>query len=105
MVKSGNRGYKKGVCFTAYKWTKKTADISQRYRWFPGQITIEERGQKFHTDEVSLGSASDWLKQIPHAARAIGSSSQLWVVIRHQTSFHVEISGGVAKCWLLSQAI
>ena len=53
-----------------------------------------------------LGRASDWLKQISHAARPIRSSTQIWVVTRHQygisalvsqTSFRRETSGGVAK--------
>ena len=60
-----------------------------------------------------LGSASDWLNQISHAARPIKSTTQIWVVTRHQygisalvsqTSFGGETSGSVAKCWLFSQA-
>ena len=60
-----------------------------------------------------LGSASDWLNQISHAARPIRSTAQIWVVTRHQygisvlvsqTSFRGETSGGVAKCRLFSQA-
>ena len=31
-----------------------------------------------------LGSASDWLNQIPHAARPIRSTPQIWVVRCHQ---------------------
>ena len=31
-----------------------------------------------------LGSASDWLNQISHAARPIRSTAQLWIVTRHQ---------------------
>ena len=61
-----------------------------------------------------LGSASDWLNQISHAARPIRSTTQIWVVTRHQygisalvsqTSFGGETSGSVAKCGLFSQAI
>ena len=60
-----------------------------------------------------LGSASDWLKQISHAGRPIRSTTQIWVVTRHQygisalvsqTSFRGETAGGVAKCRLFSQA-
>ena len=60
-----------------------------------------------------LGSASDWLKQISHAARPIRSITQIWVVTRHQygisalvsqTSFRRETVVGVAKCRLFSQA-
>ena len=61
-----------------------------------------------------LDNASDWLKQISHAAQPIRSITQIWVVMRHQygisalvfqTSFHWETSGGVAKCLLFSQAM
>ena len=57
-----------------------------------------------------LGRASDWLKQISHAARPIRSTTQNWIVTRHQyrisalisqTSFGGETSDGVAKCGLL----
>ena len=60
-----------------------------------------------------LGSASDWLNQISHAARPIRSTTQIWVVTRHQygisalvsqTSFRGETSGGVVICRLFSQA-
>ena len=61
-----------------------------------------------------LGSTSDWLKQISLVARPIGSTTQIWIVTRHQyeisalvpqtSSCAGEISGGVAKCGLFSQA-
>ena len=53
-----------------------------------------------------LGSASDWLRQISHAAWPIRSTIEIWVVPRHQygistlvsqTSFRGETNGGVAK--------
>ena len=59
-----------------------------------------------------LGSACDCLNQISHAAQPIRSSTQIWVVMRHQygisalvsqTLFHGETSGGVAQCRLFSQ--
>ena len=39
-----------------------------------------------------LGSASDWLNQISHAARPIRSTTQIWVVTRHQYGISVLIS-------------
>ena len=69
-------------------------------------VLREKRAQKFHT-------ASDWLNQIPHAARPIRSTTQIWVMTRHQcgisalvcqTSFEGKTSGNVAKCRLFSQA-
>ena len=61
-----------------------------------------------------LRSASYWLNQISYAARPIRSTTQIWVVTRYQygisalvseMSFVGETSGGIAKCWLFSQAI
>ena len=49
-----------------------------------------------------LGSASDWLNKISHAARPIRSTSQMWLETRHQygiwalvpqTSFRGETAG------------
>ena len=60
-----------------------------------------------------LGSASDCLNQISHAARPMRSTTHIWVVTRHQygisalvsqTSFGGETTGSVAKCRLFSQA-
>ena len=60
-----------------------------------------------------LGSASEWLNQISHAARPIKSTTQIWAETRHQhaisayvsqTSFGGETSGSVIKCRLFSQA-
>ena len=54
-----------------------------------------------------LVSASDWLNQSSQAARPIRSTTQTWVVTRHQygnsalvseTSFGGETSDSVAKC-------
>ena len=39
-----------------------------------------------------LGSASEWLKQISHAARPIRSSTQLWVVTRLQYGISALVS-------------
>ena len=61
------------------------------------------------------GSASDWLKQISHAAGPIRSTTQIWVVIHHQneistlvsqTSFHGEnqmtaVFSGYVRCYQL----
>ena len=56
-----------------------------------------------------LVGASDWLKQIYHAARPIRSTTLIWIVTHHQygvsaivsqTSFRGETSDGVAKCRL-----
>ena len=66
------------------------------------------------------GSASDWLKQISHAAGPIRSTTQIWVVIHHQygvstlvslMSFHGEnqmtavFSGHVRWCQLCTRQL
>jgi len=60
-----------------------------------------------------LGSATDWLKKISHAARPTRRTTRIWVVMHHQcgisalvsqTPFRRETSGGVAKCRLFPQA-
>ena len=64
-------------------------------------------------DYSDLGSASDWLNQIPHGARPIRSTTQIWVVTCRQngisalvskTLYGGETSGSVAKSQLFSQA-
>ena len=39
-----------------------------------------------------LGSASDWLNQISQAARPIRSTTQFWVVTRHQYGISALVS-------------
>ena len=78
-------------------------------------MTSEKQAQKFHTDDASLprkGSASDWLCRIGNLILSIRSTTQIWVVTRHQygisalisqMSFGGETSGSIAKCRLFSQ--
>ena len=60
-----------------------------------------------------LGSASEWSCRVGNLIQPIRSTTQIWVVTRHQygisalvsqTLFGGETSGSVAKCWLFSQA-
>ena len=62
----------------------------------------------------NLDSASDWSCRVGNLIQPIRSTTQIWVVTRHQygisalvsrMSFGGETSGSVAKCWLFSQAI
>ena len=59
-----------------------------------------------------LGSASDWSCRVGNLIQPIWSTTQIWVVTRHQdrisalvsqTSFGGETSGGLAKCRMFSQ--
>ena len=61
-----------------------------------------------------LGRASDWSCCVWNSIQQIRSTTEIWVVTRHQygisalvsqTSFGGETSGSVAKCRLFSQAI
>ena len=63
---------------------------------------------------LDLGSDSDWSCHVGNLIQPIRSTTQIWVVTRHQygisvlisqTSFGRETSCSVAKCWLFSQAI
>ena len=82
---------------------------------FHGSLRNERRNSIRMTRHYpDLGSASDWLNQISHAARPIRRTTQIWLVTRHQygisaivprSSFGGETSGSVAKCRLFSQAI
>ena len=74
--------------------------------------------EKFYTDDASLprsdlGNGSDWSCCMGNLIRPIGSTTQIWVVMRHQyrisvlvsqMSFGGETSGSVAKYQLFSQA-
>ena len=59
-----------------------------------------------------LGSASDWSYRVGNLIQPIRSTTQIWVMTRHQygisalvsqTSFGGETSGSVTKCRLFSQ--
>ena len=39
-----------------------------------------------------LGSASDWLKQVFHAARPIRSTTKIWVMTRYQYAIPAPVS-------------
>ena len=39
-----------------------------------------------------LGSVSDWLNQISHAARPIRSTTHIWIVTRHQYGISALVS-------------
>ena len=63
--------------------------------------------------DPDLDSISDWLNQISHVAQPIRSTTQIWVLMRHQcgisalvsqTSLGRETSDSIAKCRLFSQA-
>ena len=84
---------------------EKTADISLGHHCFPREMTSEKRLMTCYY--LDVGIASDWLKQTSLAARPVRSTTQIWVVKRHQygisalvlqTSFGGEKSGGVANC-------
>ena len=62
----------------------------------------------------ALGSASDWSCRVGNLLQPISSTTQIWVVTRHQygisalvsqPSFGGKTSGSVSKCRLFSQAL
>ena len=55
--------------------------------WFPCQMTSEKPAQKFHMMTChypDLGSASDWSCHVGILFQPIRSTTQIWVVMRHQ---------------------
>ena len=76
-------------------------------------MTSEKRAQKFHTDDASSGLGSASSCRMGKLIHPIRSTTQIWVLPRHQygisvlvsqTSFCGETSGAVANCRLFSQA-
>ena len=88
---------------------EKTADIRRRHHWFPREIKSEKRAEKSQIGDVwchypDLDSASDWLKQIPHAARPIRSATQILVVMRRQYGISAFVSQAASEsltCYLI----
>ena len=95
-------------------WTKpslrKQLTFGDATTGFPAKWRL--RNERRNSIFPYLVSASDWLNEISRAAQPIRSTTQIWVVTRHeyeisalvsQTSFGGETSGSVAKCRLFSQ--
>ena len=63
--------------------------------WFPREMTSEKRVRNSILGTCHypvLGSATDWLKKIFHAARPTTSTTQMWVVTRHQYGISALVS-------------
>ena len=100
----------------SFPWLRKQPTFGDATTGFPTKWRLrnERRNSILMTRHYpDLSSASDWLNQMSHAARPIRSTTQIWVVTRHQygisafvsqTSFRGETSGSVARCRLFSQA-
>ena len=84
---------------------------------FPSKWPLRNNRKKMQTDDLSLPrsgcSASDWPSRWGNLLQLIRSTTQFWVVTRHQygisalvfqTSFRKGTSDGVAKCRLFCQA-
>ena len=112
-----SRKEKKVALVTYERQPEKTTDIWRRYHWFSRQLTSEKRAQKFHTETChypDLDGASNWSCRVGNLIQPIRSTTEIWIVTRHQygisalvsqTSFGGETSGSIAKCRLFSQAI
>ena len=96
---------------------RKQPTIRDATTGFPAKLSLrnERRNSILMTRHYpDLGSASDWSCRVGNLIQPIRSTTQIWVVTRHQygisalvfqTSFRGETIGGVAKCRLFSQAI
>ena len=103
-----------GQALTITAW--ENSEILWRHLWFPCKMMSEKQ----HRNSIlmmhhysDLGIASDWLKQISygttnqkHYPDLSSDASSVWNFCAvSQTSFRGETRGGVAKCWLFSQAM
>ena len=83
---------------------------------FPAKRRLRNKRRNFilmTRNYPDLGIASDWSCRVGNLIQPTRSTTQIWVVTRHQngisplvsqTSFGWETSGSVAKCRLFSQA-
>ena len=74
---------------------RENSDILPWHPWFPRKMMSEKqhRNSILMTRHYSdLGSASDWLKQISHAAQPIRSTTQIWGEMRHQYGISALVS-------------
>ena len=76
--------------FLSFFFFKKTAYILRLHHWFPRKMTSEKRAQELHTD-----NASDWSCRVENFLQPIRSTTQIWVVTRHQYG----ISAFVSQWW------
>ena len=66
---------------------EQTADIWRRYHWFPAKWRVrnERRNSILMTRHCSdLGSVSNWSRRVGNLIQPIRSTTQIWVVTRHQ---------------------
>ena len=68
------------IASIAVEQPEKTANTLWHHHWFPREMTSEKWAQKFHTDDV----ASDWPNHMGNLLQPIRSTTQIWVVTRHQ---------------------
>ena len=84
------------------------SELKQSLTKQPREISSEKRAEKFHTDDATLPCfASDWLKQICHMARPMGSTTQIRVsALVPQTLFRETkpVMASQKLSWLIFQS-
>ena len=102
--RGNKKNTKKVISFFDLRWREASSIFEYVFNW--GIKLFAWRPNVF-----IINNASDWLKQIFLVVRPIRSTTQIWVVTRHQygifavvsqTSFLGETSGGVGRCRLFS---
>ena len=98
------------IMWFLFDYLEKTAYISRRSTGFPAKWCL--RNERWNSILMTrhypdLGSASDWSCHVGNLLQPIRSTTQTWLVTRHQygfsalvsqTSIRKKTSGGVAKC-------
>ena len=77
------------VCSLLLDWPK-SAHIARCHHWFPPEWRLwnERRNSILMTCHYpDLGSAFDWSSRVGNLLQPIRSTTQIWVVTRHQSEF------------------
>ena len=73
-------------------WVEVPTEITGILRWIGKRPTSDKRPQKFHTDDASL-PRSEWCSRlVENLHHPIRSTTQIWVVTRHQYGISVTVS-------------
>ena len=90
------------LAFVSFLSLRKQPTFPDATSGFPTKwrLTNERRNYILMTRRYSdLGSASDWFKQISRAARPVRSTTQIWLVTRHQYWISALVSPKRGKQW------
>ena len=96
VARNGKKGLQRDLGCALCRWSlRKQPTFGDATTGFPAKWRLRNEGRNsllMTRHYPDLGSASDWLNQISHAARPIRSTTQIWVVNRHQYGISALVS-------------